>query len=292
MYPAAFAYAPASSFAEAVALLAGLGPGAKLLAGGCSLIPLMKLRLAEPAHLVDLGRVPAADHVEERDGELRIGALAREATIERSPVVAARYPILADAAAVIADPLVRNMGTLGGNLAHGDPANDHPAVMLALRATIVALGPDGERTIAADEFFVDLFETALGPHEVLTEIRIPRPAAGSGAGYVKFERQVGDFAIAAAAAAVRLEDGRIADASIALTNAAPTVVRAATAEAALAGRLPDDAALRDAAAAAREAIEPWADLRGSPAVKRRLAGVAVERALRLAIGRARAAGAA
>jgi carbon-monoxide dehydrogenase medium subunit len=286
VYPSAFEYSAPASFEEAVARLAELGPEAKVLAGGCSLIPLMKLRLAEPPHLVDIGRVPDAAYLREVDGELRIGALTREADVEASPVVAARYPILADASAVIADPSVRNMGTLGGNLAHGDPANDHPAVMLALRATVVALGPGGERAIPAGTFFVDLFQTALEPGEILTEIRVPEPAPGSGAGYVKLERQVGDFAIAAAAAAVRLEDGRIAEASIALTNAGPTALRATGAEEALAGRNPDGAALRDAAAAAREAAEPWPDLRGTTQLKQRLAGVAVERALRLAIRRA------
>lgn len=286
MYPSAFDYSAPATFAEAVARLAELGPEAKVLAGGCSLIPLMKLRMAEPAHLVDIGRVADGAYVRETDDALRIGALTTEAEIERSPLVAVRYPVLADASAVIADPSVRNMGTVGGNVAHADPANDHPAVMLALRATFVALGPGGERTIGADDFFVDLFQTALDPAEVLTEIRIPRPAAGSGAAYVKFERQVGDFAIAAAAASVRLADGRIAEASIALTNAGPTVLRASGAEDALVGATPGDDAVRAAGAAARDGIEPWADLRGSTAVKRRLAGVAVERAVRLALRRA------
>jgi len=286
MYPNAFEYSAAASFKEAVARLAELGSEAKVLAGGCSLIPLMKLRLAEPAHLVDIGRVPDAAYMREVDGELRIGALTREADVERSPLIATRSPILADASSVIADPLVRNMGTVGGNLAHGDPANDHPAVMLALRATIVALGPEGERTIPADDFFIGLFETALEPGEILTEIRIPAPPTGSGGAYVKFERQVGDFAIAAAAVAVRLEDGQVADASIALTNAGPTVIRASAAESALAGRAPDDGSLRDAAAAARDEAQPWPDVRGNAEMKKRLAGVAVERALRLAIRRA------
>jgi carbon-monoxide dehydrogenase medium subunit len=286
MYPSAFAYQSAASFPEAVALLQELGSEAKVLAGGCSLIPLMKLRLAEPAQLVDLGRIPDAAYITESDGELRIGALTREAEIETASLVAERYPILADASSVIADPTVRNMGTIGGNLAHGDPANDHPAVMLALRASFVVLGPDGERVVPADDFFVDLFQTTLAPTEVLTAVRVPAPRPGSGAGYVKFERQVGDFAIAAAAAAVRLQDGRVAEASIALTNAGPTVIRAATAEASLAGRAPDEVAIHEAADAAIERIEPWADLRGGTAIKRRMTGVAVQRALRLAVRRA------
>lgn len=286
MYPGAFDYRSAGTFAEAVSMLGDLGPEAKILAGGCSLIPLMKFRLAEPSHLIDIGRVPDAAYIRETGEGLRVGALTREADIETSRLIAARYPILADASAVIADPTVRNMGTLGGNLAHGDPANDHPAVMLALRASVVAIGPDGERLIPADDFFVDLFQTALAPGEVLTEIRIPQPATGSGAAYVKFERQVGDFAVAAAAAAVRVEHGRIAEASVALTNAGPTVVRAEAAEAVLTGRAPDDDALKEAAAAARTEIEPWPDLRGGVEFKRRLAGVALERALRVALRRA------
>lgn len=287
MYPAAFEYVAPSTFEEAIELLERYGPGAKLLAGGCSLVPLMKLRLAEPTHIVDLGRVPDAAGIREEDGVLRIGAMAREADLERSAAVVGRYPILVDTCSVIADPTVRNMGTVGGNLVHGDPANDHPATMMALHASFVALGASGTRIIPADEFFLGLFETALGPAEILTEIRIPAPVPGSGGAYVKFERQVGDFAIAAAAAWVRLDGDRVAEASIVLTNAGPTAIRARAAESAIAGRVPETATLREAGEAAREGLEPWPDLRGSRDVKRHLAGIAVERALRAAVGRAR-----
>lgn len=288
MYPAAFEYVPVRSFDEAVEALVRHGPGAKVLAGGASLIPLMKLRLAEPSHLVDLNRIANAAYVREAAGVIAIGPLLREAELAASPLVREQHPILLDATSVIADPSVRNMGTVVGNLAHGDPANDHPAVMLALGAEVDVLGPNGRRTVPAAEFFVGLFETALEPEEVAVELRVPAPAPGSGGAYVKLERQVGDFGMAAAAAVVRLDDGLISEARIALTNAGPTPVRASAAESALAGRAPgDEEAIATAAAAARDGIEPWADLRGSAELKRRLAGVAVERALRRAIRRAR-----
>ncbi|HEU4673638.1 MAG TPA: FAD binding domain-containing protein, partial [Candidatus Limnocylindrales bacterium] len=219
MHPAAFEYVPVRSFDEAVDALVRHGPGAKLLAGGASLIPLMKLRLAEPTHLVDLNRIAEAGYVRETDGGIALGPLLREAELGSSPFVRERYPILVDATSVIADPSVRNMGTIVGNLAHGDPANDHPAVMLALGAELDVQGPNGRRTVAADDFFVGLFETAVEPEEVVVELRVPAPERGSGGAYVKFERQVGDFAMAGAAVVVRVDGGRIAGARIALTNA-------------------------------------------------------------------------
>ncbi|MEA2622485.1 MAG: aerobic carbon-monoxide dehydrogenase medium subunit [Chloroflexota bacterium] len=286
MYPPSFEYHVATSFADATQLLVDL-EGAKLLAGGCSLIPLMKFRLAQPPHLVDLNRIPGARYVIEDDGVLRIGALTRESEVERSAVVLRRYPILAEVSAVIADPLVRNMGTIGGNLAHGDPANDHPAAMLALGAELLVQGREGMRTIPCAAFFLDLFETALQPDEVVVEIRIPAPAAGSGAAYVKFERQVGDFAIAGAAVNLRLADGRIRDAAISLTNAGPVPSRMAAAEDALNGSTGDPGTLEAAARLAAAGCEPWTDLRGSVTVKRQLAGVAVKRAVTAALARAR-----
>jgi carbon-monoxide dehydrogenase medium subunit len=288
MYPAAFEYVPVRSFDEAVDALVRHGPGAKLLAGGASLIPLMKLRLAEPSHLVDLNRIGDAGYVRETDVGMAIGPLLREAELGSSPLVRERYPILIDATSVIADPIVRNMGTIVGNLAHGDPANDHPAVMLALGAEVDVQGPNARRTVAADDFFVGLFETALAPEEVVVELRLPRPQPGTGGAYVKFERQVGDYAMAGAGVVVRIDGGRIVEARIGLTNAGATPVRAAAAEAALADRaVDDDDLIHDAGAAAREGIEPWSDLRGSAELKQRLAGIAVERALALAIRRAR-----
>jgi carbon-monoxide dehydrogenase medium subunit len=286
VYPAAFDYHRPETIDETVGLLARLGGEAKLLAGGASLIPLMKLRLAQPAHIVDLAGVPGLDGVTEDDGTLVIGAMVREVDLTGS-TAARRLPILADAVRVIADPLVRNVGTIGGNVAHGDPANDHPAILLALDAAIVIRGPTGERTIPVREFHLDALQTVLGPDEVLTAIRIPLPGPATGMAYVKFERQVGDYAIAAAAAVVEMADGRVARARIAFTNLAPTPVRAPSIEAALTGLEAGDTAIAAAVEALRDdEIAPWDDLRGTAAQKRRMARAVAERALRLARDRA------
>src|SRR3954465_13359528 len=215
MIPPAFDYHAPASLPEAIALLSRLGDSAKVISGGQSLLPLLKLRLGSAEHLVDIGRIPGLEYVREEGGFLRIGGRTRESVLERSEVVRARYPILIDTARVIADPLVRNRATVGGNLAHGDPANDHPATMLALRAQVVAQGPQGERTIPIDDFFRTLFTTALAPGELLTqargareaptEIPLPAPANRRGGAYVKLERKVGDYATAAAAAQVTLD---------------------------------------------------------------------------------------
>ncbi|HMB90464.1 MAG TPA: FAD binding domain-containing protein, partial [Rhodothermales bacterium] len=204
MIPRAFEYRAPKTLSEAISMLQDLGSEAKLLAGGHSLIPLMKLRFAMPEYLIDLSHVPDLDYIREADGMLRIGAMTREVELEDSDVIAAKYPILLDTAKMIADPQVRNMATVGGNLAHGDPANDHPATMLALGAQVKATGPNGDRIIPLEEFFVDFFATALEPAEILTEIQIPEPPAGSGGAYVKLERKVGDFATVAVAAQVTL----------------------------------------------------------------------------------------
>ncbi len=289
MYPAAFEYVAVGSFAEASEQLARAAGEGKLLSGGCSLIPLMKLRLAEPRLLIDLNRVPGAAGIIAQAGEIRIGALAREADVEASALLAASWPILVDTSAVIADPLVRNMGTIGGNIAHADPANDHPATMLALGARFLLSGAAGTREVAAADFFQDLFATALGEDEVLTEIRIAAPPPGTGSAYLKYERQVGDFAVAAVAAVVVVADGRIRSARLALTNAGPVPLRAQSAEVALAGlRVDDGAGMDEAAALAGDGIQPWADLRGGTAYKvdlvRGLAGRAVRRAVARALG--------
>ena len=204
MIPSAFDYHAPGTLDEAVALLERHGDEAKVLSGGQSLLPLLKLRLGDAGHLVDIGRIPGLTGITEADGYLRIGGAAREADLERSDLIREKYPILLDTAVVIADPLVRNRATVGGNLAHGDPANDHPATMLALGAEVVARGPGGERTIPITSFFTGLFATALGPAEILTEIRIPVPPARSGGAYVKLERKVGDYATAATAVQVTL----------------------------------------------------------------------------------------
>ena len=233
MIPASFEYHAPTSLPEAIGLLGKLGQAgeeAKILSGGQSLLPLLKLRFARPGHLIDLNRIPGLDYLKEEGGVLRIGALVREAALETSPVVRAKYAILVDTAAVIADPLVRNQATVCGNLAHGDPANDHPATMLALGADVVATGPKGARTIPVKQFFTAVFTTALEPNEVLTEIRIPAPPPGSGGAYVKLERKVGDFATAGAAAFLVIGGGLIEAAGLGLTNLGPTPIKATDAE--------------------------------------------------------------
>jgi carbon-monoxide dehydrogenase medium subunit len=287
MIPAAFDYHAPTSLSEATALLARLGEDAKVLSGGQSLIPMMKLRLAGPAHVVDINGIPGLAGVREANGVLSIGALTREADLEESDVVRARYPLLHDTAKVIADPLVRNLATVGGNLAHGDPANDHPATMLALGAEVVAQGPRGQRRIPVASFFTGPFATALEPGEILVEIRIPAPPARSGGAYVKLERKVGDFATVAVAAQVALSAaGACEQVGIGLTNVGLTPIKATAAEAALRGKRPDDAAIAQAARLAAEAAEPAEDLRGSVEYKRDLVRVLTGRALRRAVQRA------
>src|SRR5215469_11079189 len=206
MIPAAFEYLRPKTIPEAIGFLHQYGEDAKILSGGQSLIPMMKFRLARPAYLIDINRISGLSYIREEDGYLKIGGLTREADLEASPLIHAKYPILADTSRVIADPQIRNMATVAGNLAHGDPANDHPATMLALGAEIVASGPNGERVLPIDGFFVTLFTTQLEHDEIVTEIRIPAPPARSGGAYFKLERKVGDFATAAVAAQVTLDD--------------------------------------------------------------------------------------
>jgi len=288
MIPAAFEYHAPSTIDEATALLTKLGEDAKVLSGGQSLIPLMKLRLASPAHLVDINAIPGLSGIREADGFLRIGALTRESELEESEIVRNRYPLLHDTSKVIADPVVRNLATVGGNLAHGDPANDHPATMLALGAEVVAVGPKGERRVPIASFFTGPFETTLKPDEILVEVRIPVPPARSGGAYLELERKVGDFATAAVAAQVTLgTNGACEYVGIGLTNVGLTPIKATRAEAALKGKAPDDAAITRAAELAAEVAEPSEDLRGSVEYKKDLVRILTARALRKAVERAR-----
>jgi aerobic carbon-monoxide dehydrogenase medium subunit len=287
MIPPVFEYLRPSTIPEAIAFLQQYGDDAKILSGGQSLIPMMKLRLARPAYLIDINRIAGLSYIKEEDGHLKIGGLTREAELEDSPLVHSKYPIIVDTERVIADPQVRNLATVAGNLAHGDPANDHPATMLALGAKIVATGPKGERIIPVEDFFVSLFTTALQPDEIVTEIRIPMPPARSGGAYFKLERKVGDFATAAVAAQVTLEGGGICQqVGIALTNVGPTPVKANKAEAFLRGKKLDDANLRQAAQMAADEAQPSSDLRGPAEYKKGLVKELAFRALSRAVERA------
>ncbi len=286
MIPGTFDYFAPSTLDEAMTLLAEQGPDARLLAGGQSLIPLMKLRLAEPPVLVDLNRVDALGGIAEQGDYLRIGAMARHAELEASELIGSRYPLIADAAAVIADPLVRNRGTTGGSLAHADPAGDLGSVMTALDAEVLVAGLQGERTLSIDELLLGPFTTTLEDGEILTEVRVPLPAEGSGGAYEKLERKVGDFATAAVAVQLTRQNGSCASIGIGLTAVGPTTIRASEAEDSLRGSNLGEGALRTAAELAAQAAEPASDLRGPEEYKRDMVRVLTLRALRRAIERA------
>jgi carbon-monoxide dehydrogenase medium subunit len=286
--PASFDYVRPKSLSEALSLL-GKNPEAKILAGGHSLIPMMRFRLATPPMLIDINQLAELAFIKEDGDWLRIGAMTREADVDRSDVVRKRYPLLADTARVVADPLVRNLATIGGNIAHADPANDHPATMLAYGAQVVATGPKGERTLSISDFFRGAFETALAQGEILTEIRIPRSQPRSGGAYVKLERKVGDYATAAVAAQLALDGaGKVAVAGIGLTNVGLTPIFAKAASESLHGKKPDEGAFDAAAKLAADAAEPVDDHRGSENYKRHLVRTLANRALAQALKRAEA----
>ncbi|KPK15925.1 MAG: carbon monoxide dehydrogenase [Myxococcales bacterium SG8_38] len=287
MIPGAFDYHSPRTLDEALSLLQKHAGEAKILAGGQSLIPAMRFRLAMPPILVDINRLDDLRYVEERGDHLAIGAMTREHALEDSQVVRSSYPLLHDTARVIADPLVRNQATVGGNIAHADPANDHPATMLAYHATVIAKGPSGERKIPIDDFFTGLFENAMKEDEILTEIRIPKPGANSGGAYTKLERKVGDYAISAAAVQLRLDGGTIAEARIGLTNVSAVPMRARAAEAELLGKSVSDAVIEAAGKAAAGECDPSPDLRGTIEYKRDMTRVMVKRSIHKAIARAK-----
>ncbi len=290
MIPDDFTYYAPSSLPEVWELLRRHEGDAKILAGGQSLIPLMKLRLANPAYLIDLRNVPGLKTLNEQDGALVIGAMVTETALENSPLIRQRYPGIYEASTVVADPLVRNFATVGGNVAHADPANDHPAMLLALRAQVTIQGSHGTRTMSLDDFLVDTLETALQGDEVLTDIRVPRPLPHTGSAYLKLERKVGDYAIAAVGVLVTLADGVCSRAGIGLTNVGPKAIRASQAEAYLLGKQPDEATVREAARLAADAAEPTTDLHGPAEYKRSMVRTLTARALRLAVQRAEAGG--
>lgn len=286
MIPAEFEYAAPKTIPEAIAFLKD-NKDAKILSGGQSLIPMMKLRFASPGLLVDLNRIPGLDMIKEDKGWLIIGALVREADLEDSEQVRSKYPLLFETSHAVADPLVRNLATLAGNLAHADPANDHPATMLAYRAEVVATGPKGMRTIPIDEFFKGAFRTALGSDEILTEVHIPAPPTRSGGAYVMMERKVGDFATAGVAVQLNLDaDGRIQQIGIGLTNLGHKALRATRAEAALRGQEPTEQLIATAGQYVQQESQPGSDLRGSEEYKRNVARVMATRAIEKAIARA------
>ncbi len=288
MLPAPFEYHRPSSLDEAVRLLSSLDE-AKVLAGGQSLIPLLKFRFAAPAHLLDVNRVPGLDGIREEGGFLRIGALVRHNQMAESDLLSARYPTLAAAAPQIADPIVRNLGTVGGSLAHADPAGDWGAVMLAVGASVVARSARGEREIPITDFLQDIFTTALTSDEILTEVRVPVPAPRTGGAYLKLERKVGDFATVAAAVRVSMDDGTIGRTGIGLTAVGTKNIEPAEAEAVLNGKEPNEALFAEAGRLAAAASNPVADVRGSGEYKRHVVEVFVRRGLARAVEMARAA---
>jgi carbon-monoxide dehydrogenase medium subunit len=289
--PPSFEYASPKSLSEAIELIAKRGEEAEVIAGGQSLIPLLKLRLASPSLLVDINSIPGLNHIEESGDFLRIGALTRMAEVEASNLIRERYPAVHDASEVIGDPLVRNMGTVGGNISHGDPNNDMPAVMLAMGAEFAATGPDGERTVRARDFFLDTFTVALDYTEILTEIRVPRCQPRSGGCYLKLEQKVADFATAGVAVQVRLaKGGGCEEIGVGLTAVGPTAIGARKAENWMRGKkLFDSAAVQEFARIAAEESNPSADLRGTIGYKKQVVALLASRAFRRACERAEGA---
>jgi carbon-monoxide dehydrogenase medium subunit len=285
VYPSRFEYCAPTTVDEALSILERYGDEAKVLAGGQSLIPLMKLRFAAPRVLVDINRIPGLDGLAEEGDGLRIGALVRHRACERSQLLRDRYPMLAAAAPQISDPIVRNLGTVCGSLAHADPQGDWGSVMLAVGADIEARSSSGTRTIPIEELFQGPFTTSLQPNEVITELRVHDPGPKAAGTYLKLERKVGDFATVGAAVHVSFDNGTVGRAGIALTGVGPANLKATEAEEALAGRELDDESIGEAARLAAEAAEPRDDVRGTADYKRSVARVFVERGLRAAAER-------
>ena len=286
MIPPSFEYHRPSSVQEAVGLLSSLGSEAKILAGGHSLLPMMKLRFAEPEHLVDINRIPELKGVRVVGDNIIIGAMTSENAVIADPVLNAKVPLLSEAAKLIADPQVRNRGTIGGDIAHGDPANDHPALALACDAIMTIAGPNGTRQVPASEFFLGTYWTALEETDILTEITVKAFPQGAGYAYKKLKRKTGDWATAACAVVVALSGGSVSHIRITLTNLGPTALRAHDAESILMGQSVNDDLIRQAAAKAMEICDPAEDLRGDAEYKTAMAGQMVQRAINEALAKA------
>jgi aerobic carbon-monoxide dehydrogenase medium subunit len=282
MIPREFEYHAPQTIPDAIGLLEQFGDEAKLLAGGHSLLPMMKMRFAQPGHLIDLGRIRELKGIREDAGMLRIGAMTTQNEIIWSKLLQDKCPLLVEGARLIADPQVRYKGTIGGDVSHGDPGNDHPALMLVLGASFVLTASSGERVVPADGFFVGSYATLMTPGEIMTEIRVPVPAPNTGYCYAKLKRKVGDFATAAAAVTLRVHGDKVEQVAIALTNVGATVLRARAAEDSLQGKVMNDTSIAEAARLAMSICDPAADQRGDAEYKTAMAGEMTQRALRTA----------
>ena len=289
MIPGTFEYHAPTSLADALSLLGQYGEEAKILAGGHSLLPMMKLRFAEPAHLIDINGIDELRGIREEGGQILIGAMTTENQLIDSQLLWDKCPLIPEAAKLIADPQVRSKGTIGGDIAHGDPGNDHPAIMMALGASFVLAGPNGKRTVTADGFFLGTYYTQLEEGEIMTEIQVPIPAAGSGHGFSKLKRKTGDFATAAAAAQLQMSGDTCTQINITMTNVGACALKANDAEQHLAGKVIDEALISEAAEKAMAICDPAEDLRGDVEYKTNMAGEMVRRAIRQALSRAKGA---
>lgn len=286
MYPKIFEYSSPGTLEEAIALLARYGEEAKVLAGGQSLIPLMKLRMSSPGHVIDINRISTLSGIREKNGTMIFGALARHADIEESAAVKAKLRIMHDTACVIGDVQVRNLGTIGGSLAHADPAGDWAPTLLALNAQVRCRGPRGEKLLKMGEFLADAYSTNLSADEVLTEVVVPLPPSGSAGAYVKFERKAGDFAVASVAVQITLgPDGSCRDIGVGLGAVGLTAIRAHRAESVLRGKKISDPLVAEAAKEASQESDPFSDIRGTVEYKRHLVTVLLGRALKIALRR-------
>ncbi len=287
MIPGTFEYHAPTSLADAVSLLAQYGENAKILAGGHSILPMMKLRFAEPAHLIDINGINELRGVREEGGQIYIGAMTTETQLIASQLLWDKCPLIPEAAKQIADPQVRNKGTIGGDIVHGDPGNDHPAIMMAVGASFVLAGAKGERTVAADGFFLGTYSTQLDEGEILTEIQVPVPPAGSGYSFSKLKRKTGDFATAAAAVQLQMSGDTCSQINITMINVGPMALKASDAEQHLTGKVIDETLIIEAAEKAMAICDPVEDLRGDVEYKTHMAGEMVRRAIRQAVSRAK-----